>query len=198
MPARLHLMRLFKSKEKNTFHYVTTVTYNRVKIFNDETACQIFTDCLNELRSIHPFKLIGYVIMPDHVHLILNPIECDISLIMRKLKGKSAKLILDHLREENKPLNSLELNIQDRNLAVWLKDFSSIDLSSHKFIRQKLGYIHMNPIRAGLCDHPAKWKWSSYRAYLPHQPSEVPLEMDLRGYWTDDEFAERKTGGITI
>lgn len=184
-------MRLFKSKGRNTFHYVTTVTYNRVKIFDDETACQIFINGLVELRRIHPIKLIGYVIMPDHVHLILNPLECDISLIMRKLKGKSAKLILDYLRDQNQPLDSLELNIQDRT-AVWLKDFSSIDLSSHKFIRQKLGYIHMNPVRAGFCDHPAKWKWSSYRAYLPHKPDEVPIEMDLRGYWTDAEFSERK------
>ncbi len=171
--------------------------YNRVKIFNDEAACQIFINNLDELRSIHPFKLIGYVIMPDHVHLILNPIECDISLIMRKLKGKSAKLILDHLREQDQPLNSLELHIQDRSYAVWLKDFSSIDLSSHKFIRQKLGYIHMNPVRGGLCDHPAKWEWSSYRAYLPHSSGEVPLEMDQRGYWTEDEFSAQavKTGG---
>jgi len=44
--------------------------------------------------------------MPDHIHLILNPIECDISLIMRKLKGKSAKLILDLLRRENHSLLS--------------------------------------------------------------------------------------------
>lgn len=197
MPARLSLMRLFKSREPNTFHYVTTVTYNRVKIFIDEAASQIFVNCLDELRSIHPFKLIGYVIMPDHVHLILNPLGCDISLIMRKLKGKSAKLILDHLRRQNKPLNSLELNIQDRNHAVWQKEFSSIDLTSLKFIRQKLGYIHMNPVRAGFCDHPAKWRWSSYHAYLPHQPGEVPLEMDQRAYWTEEEFAAQKlkTGG---
>ena len=190
-------MRRFKSREQNTFHYVTTVTYNRVKIFIDEAACQIFINCLAELRSIHPFKLIGYVIMPDHVHLILNPLGCDISLIMRKLKGKSAKLILDHLREQNTPLNSFELNIQDRSYAVWLKDFSSIDLSSHKFIQQKLGYIHMNPVRAEFCDHPAKWKWSSFRAYLPHEPEEVPLEMDLQAYWTKEEFASQaaKTGG---
>ena len=172
-------MKLFKSKEKNTFHYVTTVTYNRVKIFSDETACQIFINCLVEVRRIHPLKLIGYVIMPDHAHLILNPLECDISLIMRKLKGKSAKLILDYLRDQNQPLDSLELNIQDRTHAVWLKDFSSIDLSSHKFIRQKLGYIHMNPVRAGWVMKPEDWYCSSLRNYLGLP---APIEIDVMDF----------------
>src|SRR2546430_13576463 len=44
--------------------------------------------------------------------------------------------------------------------------------------RQKLNYIHLNPIRAGLCDHPAKWRWSSYHAYLPHELGAVPIEID--------------------
>jgi hypothetical protein len=57
------------------------------------------------------------------------------------------------------------------------------DLWSHKFIRQKLNYIHHNPVRAGLCEHPANWEWSSYHAYLPHEPGAVPIEMDWRGYW---------------
>jgi hypothetical protein len=71
---------------------------------------------------------------------------------------------------------------------VWQKDFSSIDLWSPKFIRQKLNYIHLNPVRAGLCKHPAEWRWSSYRAYLPHESSDVPIEMNLRGYWSEDDF----------
>ena len=73
--------------------------------------------------------------------------------------------------------------------AVWLKDFSSIDIWSHKFIRQKLHYIHMNPVRAGFCDHPAKWLWSSYHAYFPHELGSVPIEIDWRWLWSETEFA---------
>jgi len=46
----------------------------------------------------------------------------------------------------------------------------------------------MNPVRAGLCKHPAEWKWSSYRAYLPHESGTVPIEMDWRGYWSEEEL----------
>src|SRR6266496_6677248 len=49
-------------------------------------------------------------------------------------------------------------------------------------------YPDLNPVRAGLCDHPAQWKWSSYRAYLRHKLGSVPIEMDWRGYWSEGEF----------
>lgn len=187
-------MKLFKSKEPNNFHYVTAVTHKRLPIFRTEIPCQIFIDNLKELKEKHSFKLIGYVIMPDHFHLIVNPIECDISIILRKLKGKSAKLILDWLKEENykNSLKKLEIKIKNREYAVWLKDSSAIDLFSHKFLRQKLWYIHMNPVKAGFCEHPKDWKWSSYCAYLPKYKGDVPIEIDLQAYWKDEEFLEFK------
>jgi putative transposase len=161
--------------------------YEPVRFFND------FARTVAETREKHPFKLIGYVIMPNHVHLILNPVECDISLIGKELKGKSGKRIIDWLKENNyqSSLEKIALpKTQKRNhsFTVWQKKVTSIDLTSPKFIRQKLNYVHLNPIRAGLCEHPAKWKWSSYHAYLRHEKGEVPIEMDIQGYWKEEEF----------
>lgn len=191
-------MKLFKSKEPNTFHYITTVTFNRLPIFRNEKSCEIFIDNLKELKELHLFKLVAYVIMPDHVHIIINPLECEISVILRKLKGKSAKLIVDWLKEKNyqSSLEKLSVNIKERSYAVWQKDSSVIDLYSHKFLRQKLDYVHLNPVRAKLCDHPAKWKWSSYHAYLPHKVGEVPIEIDWQPFWTDKEIEEAKENKI--
>jgi hypothetical protein len=112
---------------------------------------------------------------------------------MGRIKSTSARAILDWLRESSHvaSLKKLALDIPQRKghtHAVWLKDFSSIDLWSPKFIRQKLNYIHLNPVRAGLCEHPAAWKWSSYRAYLPHAAGSVPIEMDWRGYWREADL----------
>lgn len=73
--------------------------------------------------------------------------------------------------------------------SVWMKEFSAVDIWSRRFIRQKLHYIHMNPVRAGLCDHPAKWRWSTYAAYLPHEPEAVPIEVDKRWLWTEEELS---------
>jgi hypothetical protein len=52
----------------------------------------------------------------------------------------------------------------------------------------------MNPVRAGLCDHPAKWRWSSYHAYLPHEAGDVQIEIDQRWLWTEDELSSAMGG----
>lgn len=183
-------LRIFKSDEPNTFHYLTFITNRRVPIFCQDNACQIFVDVVKEIRQLHPFKLNGYVIMPDHVHMIINPLRPEISTILRKLKGKSAKLILDLLLDSNQllMLKRLEISANDRRHAVWLTRSADIDLVSGRFFRQKLNYIHLNPVRAGLCRDPLSWKWSSYRAYLPGFNGEIPLDVDVPSHWTEKDL----------
>lgn len=192
MPASAK-MKLFKSDQANTFHYVTTVTFKRVPVFRNDYACQLFIESLARTRQHCDFKLIGYVVMPDHVHLILNPRAKAISEVMRRLKSSSARLILDWLRQYkySASLGKLQLEVPQSNShthALWQKGFSSIDLWSPRFILQKLSYIHLNPIRARLCNHPADWRWSSYGAYLKHESDNVPIEIDGRGYWNEAEL----------
>jgi len=114
-PGKMHL---FKSREPNLVHYATAVTFSRVPVFRSDHACSLFIDALATTRKKEPFKLIGYVLMPDH----------------------------------------------------------------------------MNPVRAGLCDHPAKWRWSSYNAYLPHDAGSVPIEVDKRWLWTEEELSVAQGG----
>ena len=188
-------MKLFKSREQNLVHYVTGVTFRRAPIFRDDHVCSLFIESLLETRDKNPFKLIGYVLMPDHFHLLTNPIGLNIRKVIGKLKGRSASKILKDLRTrvEVSTLKDLKLPrplASGQTHAVWLRDFSSIDLWSNKFILQKLHYIHMNPVRAGFCDHPAKWLWSSYHAYYPPAAGAVPIEIDWRSLWSADDFAK--------
>lgn len=186
-------MTIFNSRKENVVHYLTMVTHKRVPVFRSEKACQIFIDVLGELREKLKVKLIGYVVMPDHVHLLVNPIDCDISNFGKALKSLTARKIIDWLKRSgfSSSLEKLKLAVtQKRNhaYAVWQKKVRSIDLESPKFVLQKLNYVHMNPVRAGFCDHPAKWKWSSFHSYLPHEPGDVPIEIDWKVYWTVEEF----------
>jgi putative transposase len=186
-------VKLFKSHDPNIFHYTTSVCYQRVPVFRSPHACELFIEAFAETKRRIPFKLIGYVIMPDHVHLIINPINCDISKVMNSLKSAAARKVIDWLKEfkHQSSLGKLALATPQKrghNHALWQKDFSAIDLWSPKFILQKLNYVHLNPVRAGLCKHPAEWKWSSYRAYFPHEPGSVPIEVDSRGYWGERDF----------
>jgi REP-associated tyrosine transposase len=186
-------MRRFKSKQPNLVHYVTGVTHARVPIFRNEHACSLFIEALAKTRLKEPFKLIGYVLMPDHFHLLANPLCLDISVIVGRLKGRAASLILTWLRDDEHVVSLAKLELprplkSGQTHAVWQQDFSAIDIWSRKFIRQKLIYIHNNPVRAGLVDHPGKWRWSSYLAYFPHEPGDVPIEIDQRWLWTEEEL----------
>lgn len=186
-------MTVFNSTDRNVLHYLTFVTFRRVPIFKSAAICQFLIDSLRETREKHPFKLIAYVIMLDHIHLIVNPVGCDIEVIGKELKGRSAKKILNWLRENGHQTSLDKLKrgaIGKRNHthSVWQKKVKSVDLRSQKFILQKINYTHMNPVRAGLCDYPARWKWSSYHAYLPHRLEDVPIEPDRRAFWVGDEF----------
>jgi len=139
--------------------------------------------------------------MPDHVHAIGNNQSGKISDWLRRVRGNSARKILDWLREEQHTvsLKKLALNPpqkQQHTHAVWQKNPSVIDLWSHKFVRQKLHYLHLNPVRAGLCEHPADWKWSSCRAYFPHKPGEVPIEIDWQAYWKVEDLGIGKAHGV--
>jgi putative transposase len=187
-------MKLFKSHEPNLVHYVTAVTYKRVPVFSSERSCSLLIEALAETRIKDPFKLIGYVIMPDHFHLLANPLDMNVTRLIGRLKGRAASRILKWLRSESKTRSLDKLALRNplasgQTHALWLQDFSAIDVWSHKFIRQKLHYIHLNPVRAGLCDHPAKWRWSSYQAYMPHEAASVPIEIDWRWLWSAEEIA---------
>jgi putative transposase len=195
-PGKMHL---FKSWGPNLVHYATAVTFNRVPVFRSDNTCSFFIDALATTREKEPFKLIGYVVMPDHIHLLVNPLSLDISLVVGRLKGRAAVSILGWLRSEGHSASLAKLRLEKplksgHTHAVWMKEFSAVDIWSRKFIRQKLDYIQMNPVRAGLCDHPAKWRWSSYQAYLPHEPGSVPIEVDKRWLWTEEELRAARGG----
>src|SRR5438874_11110836 len=117
-------MHLFKSKEQNLVHYVTGVTYARVPIFRRDEISSLFVEALSETRLKDPFKLIGYVIMPDHFHLLANPLSMDITRLVGKLKGRGASRILKWLRAEDKTRSLAKLALRKplasgQTHAVW-------------------------------------------------------------------------------
>ena len=205
MQKRRGKMHLFKSREPNLVHYATVVTHNRVPVFRNDHACSLLIDALATTRLKEPFKLIGYVVMPDHFHLLANPLELDISIVVGRIKGRAAVAILSWLGAEGHSVSLAKLKLprplkSGQTHAVWMKEFSAVDIWSRRFIRQKLHYIHMNPVRAGLCKHPGEWRWSSYNAYLPHEPGSVPIEVDQRWLWTEEELSAargRRTSALS-
>jgi putative transposase len=185
------MKKIFRSDKPNTFHYITMVSNSRYPVFDEDEYCRILADIVEEIRILHPFKLVGYVFMPDHAHMLINPLKPELSIIMNKVKGKSAKMILDQLKADGKKMSLKQLKLNDvkgRSHAIWQKKSSMVDVVTSRFLQQKLNYIHQNPVRAGLCSDPIEWKWSSYRAYLPGFEGAVPIRIDWPSHWTKVEL----------
>ena len=74
-------------------HFVTGSLANRRDIFSRRGPCRAFVDALSEVKNESPFKLIAYVLMPDHIHLIVNPPDGRIRELTGKLKSRSSRKI---------------------------------------------------------------------------------------------------------
>jgi putative transposase len=113
------------------------------------------------------FWLFGYVVMPDHVHLLIRPRENDLSSAMRKVKAAAGTRIMSR----RKKLGSL-----------WQPKYFDHIIRRVRDFWEKLEYIHKNPVEAGLVVRPEDWRWSSYGAYAPGGKATVGIDqVDFAG-----------------
>ncbi len=160
-------------------HFVTGNLLDRIPVFNQEASCQCFFDILAKLLRDWPCKLIAYVLMPDHFHLIVNPQDGRIREFTGQLKSLSAKAIVKTARGIHFKLDSTGSSYQ-----VWQESFKAVPLWSGWMIWQRINYIHANPVKAGLVTSGKDYRWSSFRAF--YLGSGEPLPVDRDWWWPDD------------
>ena len=175
-------------------HYVTGNVLNRIQIFRQELCCLEFLKILKELLNQWPCKLMTYVVMPDHFHLIVNPRDGEIQGFCGALKSLSAKALID-LTDDKRFLR--EKPDKDGSIhQFWQESFKAIPLWSGWMIWQKINYIHNNPLRAKLVKSAKDYQWSSFRAF--YFDSGEPLPVDHDWWWPEDgeklKEAMKKTG----
>lgn len=166
-------------------YYITTVVYARLPIFKRPSFIIPLYDSLNYYRYKQDFRLIGYVIMPDHLHLLIwSQDKATVANVMRDFKTFTAKRIIRQAEVEGNQ-NWLEQFSRAGQATgrsdhkVWQDSYWEVDIFSAKFVRQKLNYIHRNPVAAGLVDAPEAYPYSSYRNYALDE--EWLIEID-RGW----------------
>jgi putative transposase len=144
----------------NALVFITSVTRDRLPLFAAEHNVDLLFSTLRSVQAIHPFHLLAYAILPDHMHLLMRTEpDTDFSQVMKSIKWnftrnyKAAKAI-----EEPLPL------WQERFWDHVIRD--ETDLSHH------MDYIHYNPVKHGCVDAPEKWKSSTFSYWLE------------RGYYT--------------
>ena len=151
--------------------YITTVVYGRQHVFDRPSFIIPLYDSLAFYRHKLDIKILGYVFMPDHMHLLLWPQQAEnITAFMRDFKEFTAKRIVRQAKVEKRDdlLNTFRLAGEATGRAihkVWQDDFWEVNVFTERFLRQKLNYIHRNPVRAGIVTEPSDYPYSSFRNY---------------------------------
>ena len=188
MPSNLR-----RRDEPGHIHFWTLSCFRRLGFFHMDPMKRIVIDGLRLLQSKSRICLIGYVVMPNHVHVVLLPHargEIDpipISKLLNAFKqhvgyyGKER--LRDYWREHSRlwsePLNRWARNEHDRQ-PLWNKRGYDFNIHREKTLAQKLEYCHRNPVAAELVDRPEQWRWSSYRFYECGDRSLLPMDWDGR------------------
>ena len=167
-------MELRVKREPDTFHYITSVTFNRVPVFRSDRACEIFVGQLGEVREKFPYKLIGYVVMPDHFHLITNPRDGRIKEFVGALKSLSAKSIVRVSKQ-------FRFSASADGHQIWQESFKAMPLWTGWMIWQKINYIHANPVKAGIVKSAKDYRWSSSRSFYSQSDPSLAVDHDGGG-----------------
>jgi REP element-mobilizing transposase RayT len=160
----------YKIVEVEAPQFITCTIVGWLPVFTREKYLEIITTSLAFCRQQKGLRLHGYVILDNHLHLLVS--SDNLSQVMRDFKRHTAKEIQEVARQDNKLwlLKQFEFfkdmqKVKSRH-QVWQEGFHPQAVTSEDMLRQKLDYIHYNPVRAGLVDRSEDWRYSSARDYL--------------------------------
>ena len=153
-----------------TARFVTFSCFQKREYFKNIESKMIFLKCLKDFRKNVSIKIYGYVIMPDHIHLVLHPPNgLKLGVLIGQLKGRSSNAIIK-IRDD--------ISVRSNgHPAVWEKRCYDHNCRTHEIVVEKNNYCHMNPVKAGIVDNPLDYVWSSYRCYEGYK--DVALEIDM-------------------
>lgn len=155
---------LVRYQQTGDLHFVTFSCYRRLPHLESASAREVFEQSLETIRLRYKLFVTGYVVMPEHVHL----------LVSEPLVGTLAKA-LQALK--------LSMAVQRSERPYWQRRYYDFNVHSEKKRVEKLRYMHRNPVVRGLVAHPEDWKWSSFR----HYASGLRGTVEIESFWTAAE-----------
>jgi len=151
-------------QQTRQIHFLTFSCYHRQPKFTNATARDTFVSALERVRENYGLCIYGYVVMPEHVHLLVSePERSTLAQAIKSLKQGVAR--------------RLALRAAD---SFWQARYYDFNVWSEKKFVEKLRYIHRNPVKRGLVARPEDWPWSSFRHYAMGESGVVEIESQ----WT--------------
>ncbi|HEV3219970.1 MAG TPA: transposase [Candidatus Acidoferrales bacterium] len=163
---------------KRHLHFITCTCYRRLPLLGSARSRNLFTRILGEMRDGYGFFLVGYVVMPNHIHLLISePPKGTPSTVMQVLKQRVSRSLRG--RKKQKAGGQLRLRFQDSEGSprqFWQRRSHDFNVWSHKKRVEKLGYMHFNPVKRKLVRDPRHWPWSSYSHYAKGEEGLVRID----------------------
>jgi putative transposase len=154
---------LRRFQQSRQSHFITFTCYHRLAGFSGPEAKSTFETALERVRHSFALRVYGYVVMPNHVHLLVSEPEREtLAVAIKSLKQIVSRRLLsggDHF---------------------WQKRYYDFNIRDYKQFVEKLRYIHRNPVNRELCARPEDWEWSSFRHYATGCEGRVQIESE----WT--------------
>jgi putative transposase len=171
---------LARFQQCGCFHFLTFSCYHRRAYLNTAGARELFESALERVRIRYWLVVAGYVVMPEHVHLLVSePQQGTLATAVQALKLSVVR------RRSERPF--------------WQERYYDFNVHSAGKVTEKLDYIHRNPVKRGLVELPEDWLWSSYRHYSTGERGVVEIESSWtaarRGYEFPEGFEVGRTAG---
>jgi REP element-mobilizing transposase RayT len=172
----------YKIFEASQPHFLTNTIINWIPVFTRPDTAQIILDSLDFLQKQNRIQLYGYVILENHMHWIAE--AADLPHEIHSFKSYTAKMLVRYFEERNitRILEQLAFHKKrhktDREHQVWEEGSHPQLIQNQEMMRQKLDYIHYNPVKRGYVDDPVHWRYSSARNYAG-----VPGLIDVFTDW---------------
>ena len=148
-------------QNQRCLHFITFSCYQRMKLLDSAAARDTFEQKLECVRRWYGCYVTGYVVMPEHVHLLISePERGKLSLVIQLLKQTTSR----KLRPAGQP-------------RFWQVRYYDFPVWSEANRIEKLRYIHRNPVTRGLVQHPKEWPWSSWSFYAKGEPGLVGIDV---------------------
>jgi putative transposase len=194
-----HRKRVRHFNEPGHMHLLTFSCYRRLPLLTRDDRQRLLCQAIDRATARHGYRLFAFVLMPEHVHLLVHPRTGggDIAALLRAIKRPYSfriKQLLEKAAAADQPQARellRRLTIRQRpgvaTFRFWQEGPGHDgNLFSPRRILAAIDYIHMNPVRRGLCERCIDWKWSSARYHLlereqsdPDLPRLTPLPPDL-------------------
>jgi len=150
-------------------HFLTCTVVEWLPVFTRQKAVDILLDAWRYLGEHQDLKLYGYVVLENHLHTVAQ--AEDLPSIWNGFKSYTARKIISLLEanEAEALLQRMRLSLKahrnDREHQFWQEGSHPQVIENEVVLRQKLDYIHNNPVKRGYVDQPEHWRWSSARNY---------------------------------